>query len=63
MEDTIILDRQNGCARCDSEYHEAMVYKLLARPIPAPDEDVPYTHWTLCPVRWEPILMQIFPDE
>jgi hypothetical protein len=44
-----------GCARCDGEGHNNIVFCRFDRPAGTNGE---YTHWATCPTTGEPILMK-----
>lgn len=55
LRDGIALDLI-GCARCDGNGHDGLLFLPLIRPIPHPDGDL--THWAPCPITGEPIVMR-----
>lgn len=45
-----------GCARCDGEGHDDLLFFRLTHPVER-DGEVLFTHWAPCPTNGEPILM------
>lgn len=45
------------CARCGG-FHAAMQFSKLTRPMATPAGDT-LTHWALCPVNGEPVLLKV----
>jgi len=48
-----------GCARCDGDGHEDVLWQPLTFPIEDTD-GTSWTHWAPCPTNGEPILMRTF---
>jgi hypothetical protein len=46
-----------NCARCDTT-HESLVFKRFLSPVRRCDTLL-YTHWSICPVTREPILLRV----
>lgn len=57
----MIIKSITSCARCGND-HESLLFKEMKRPIPDGEDDVPWTHWALCPVSKDPILLCIMQD-
>lgn len=55
------MDDLDGCARCGLN-HTGLVWVPFSRPPTGPD-GVVWTHWAICPVSGDPILMRREPDE
>lgn len=49
-----------GCARCDGEGHEDLVFRLLTHPLALGGHVLEW--WAPCPVNGEPILMEVKED-
>lgn len=45
-----------GCARCLGDGHENLSFERLMQPVTF-DGVLVATHWALCPLTWEPIMM------
>ena len=56
MRPPVTLDL-NGCARCHGEGHKAITFEPLVYPVELGGEES-FTHWALCPVNGEPILLR-----
>jgi len=50
------VSKLTHCARCD-QTHFDLIFKPFTRPCEA------YTHFAICPVTGEPILLQFTPDK
>lgn len=50
---------QHGCARCYGDLHEALVYHPFTHPVVVLEGE--FTHWAMCPVLDEPILLLTTP--
>jgi len=50
------IKRLVNCARCGEEH-----LNLVAKPFTVPADK--YTHWMMCPVLHEPILVEVEDDE
>lgn len=55
MNNNLIIDVKD-CARC-GQNHEQMEAKPFTNPVNDTD-GAPWTHWFLCPVTGEPVLVQ-----
>ena len=51
-----------GCARCHGEGHESLLFKAFVHPVEIKDEP-PFTHYAICPVTDDPIMLQIWDEE
>lgn len=51
----------NGCARCLGEGHKALVFHAFTLN-QIEDSNGNFTHWAMCPVVNEPILMRVTPE-
>lgn len=49
----------DGCARC-GKYHRSVVCNTFTNVIEDPGGD--FTHWTMCPVTHEPLLLRRMPS-
>jgi hypothetical protein len=49
-----------GCARCDGDGHEDVVWEPFTHPVEDTDGTL-WTHWAPCPTNGEPILMKAGP--
>lgn len=59
MQGSLVLPVQH-CARCGQD-HEKLNYKAFVNPIEDEDGTV-WSHWALCPVTGDPVLMRKLPD-
>ena len=47
----------NGCARCHSDGHADLIFYPLTHPVKSIKGTIIATHWAMCPIVEEPILM------
>lgn len=57
---TIVLDIV-GCARCHGGGHDGLEFRRLTHPLDAGEYH--FTHWAMCPLILEPILLTIMDKE
>jgi hypothetical protein len=59
LDDKSILVIVKSCARC-GEDHTYLEFKLFTEPMVI--AEITFTHWAVCPVTKEPILMRIIDE-
>lgn len=55
----VVTSVQN-CARCDGD-HKSLSFKEMRSPIECGSVDL--THWAVCPVTGDPVLLRIIEEE
>lgn len=52
---------QKGCARCGADEHRQISFRPFTNPVEMNDGE--FTHWAICPVTREPILLFVTKGE
>ena len=59
----MIIKAIKRCARCGKD-HDDLLFKEFVRPIAdAYPDGLPWTHWAMCPVNKDPIVLCIMQDK
>lgn len=58
-DENVTIDME-GCARCEGPAHTNMTFRRLLRPVVLGGGEA--THWAMCPVTSEPILMAVYSE-
>lgn len=53
----MIIERLEGCARCEGDGHSNITFRRFRLPIVA--GEYVFTHWSPCPTTGEPILLMV----